>query len=121
MTKLLVMILIAPITLLALGGCSKNVGTPPSDPRIIGYWTMVGGDYPLTNEYRADGMFIQHSGAQSGDASPFRIEGDQIIITITQPDGKPSIFKIRFQLEGDTLTLFDSDTEKRIFRRNGRG
>src|SRR4051812_31893628 len=81
-----------PLVLLAVlsmvSGCGKKkvASVPPSDPRIVGTWTLEGGDYALTNEYRADGTVVQHVGGRASEPSPFRIEGNLLIYSIEQPD-----------------------------------
>src|SRR5215217_468855 len=99
-------------------GCKRKAAVqsvPPSDPRIVGSWTLTGGDYPLTDEYRADGTLVQHVGNRTTEPAPYRIEGEQIIVSLAQPDGRVTETKNRFTLAGDTLTLFDSPTIKRTF------
>ncbi|MDB5319951.1 MAG: hypothetical protein JWN40_1582 [Phycisphaerales bacterium] len=104
-----------------VGGCGKKLtSVPPSDPRIVGVWTLQGGDYPLTNEYRADGTVVQQVGGRTTEPSPFRIEGNLLIYSVQQSDGKISEQKEEFRLTDDTLTFIDSPTSKRIFRRNKR-
>ena len=89
----------------------------PTDPRIIGFWKVVGGDYSLINEYRSDGTVIQHVGGRAGKPSSFRIEGDCIIYSLEQPDGSVSEDKTRYAISGDTLTFFYSPKEKMHFQR----
>src|SRR5215216_2275925 len=86
--------------LLTVGGCGKKKGAsaPPSDPRIVGVWTLEGGDYPLTNEYRADGTVVQHVGGRATEPSRFRIEGNQLVYLVEQPDGKVVEQKEEFRL-----------------------
>jgi hypothetical protein len=91
----------------------------PSDTRIIGSWRIEGGDYPLINEYRSDGTLIQHIDDRSGEPIPFRIEGDLLVTSLVQPDGSVFENKTRFAISEDTLTFFDSDDTKRVFRRTG--
>ena len=50
-----------------------------------------------------------------------RIEGNLLIYSVEQPDGKVSEQKEQFQLTDDTLTFIDSPTSKRVFRRDKRG
>ena len=99
---------------------TKLSSVPPSDPRIIGSWSIVGGDYPLVNEYRADGMLVQYVGGRKCNApSPFRIEGEYLIVSVEQDDGSVFEQKDRFTLKGDTLTFIDDeDGSKRAFRRS---
>jgi hypothetical protein len=104
-------------------GCGRDsgsIGVAPSDPRIVGSWASVGGDYPLTNYYGADGMLVQHVGTQSSTPYPFRIEGEYLIVSVKQPDGTISQQKDRFSLKDDTLAFIDPDGSKRIFQRNRR-
>jgi hypothetical protein len=114
-------------TLLALavmaGGCGhgRAPSVPPADPRIIGLWTLEeGGDYPLTNEYRANGTVVQHVDGRSTEPSPFRIEGKFLIYSVKQPDGEVLEQKEEFTLTDDILTFIDSPTSKRVFRRDRR-
>ena len=106
--------------LVVLVGCrraGKLSSSPPSDPRIVGSWTIVGGDYPLTNIYRADGTFVQRVGGRETQPQIFRIEGEHLITRLKQPDGSVGDDKERFAIDGDTLTFFDADGSKRIFRK----
>ena len=105
------------------GGCGKKgiTSVPPSDPRIVGVWTLEGGDYPLTNEYFADGTVVQHVFGKKTDPRPFRIEGKFLIYTVEQPDGRMTEQKEEFTLKDDTVTFIDSPTSKRVFRRQKRG
>src|SRR5262245_11435081 len=89
--------------------------------QLLGFWKVVGGDYPLTDEYRADGTLVQHVGDRTSDPIPFRIEGDQLISTLEQPDGTTSEQRERFELSGDKLTFIDSDGSTRVFQRNRDG
>jgi hypothetical protein len=99
-------------------GCDRRSGNVrPSDPRIIGSWTLVGGDYPLTNEYRADGTLVQHVSGRTGKPLPFRIEGKYLIVSVKQPDGTVSDTKDRIELSDDRLTFFDPGGTKRVFLR----
>lgn len=103
-----------------ISGCSRDGGDSRSsspDARIVGSWSSVGGDYALTNEYRPDGMLVQHVGAQKSKPMPYRIEGEYLVVSVKQPDGKVSDSKDRFVLEGDTLTFLDPNGSKRVFRR----
>src|SRR5215217_468846 len=109
---------VAFVLAVATAGCKRKAAVesvPPSDPRIVGSWTLTGGDYPLTDEYRADGTLVQHVGNRTTEPAPYRIEGEQIIVSLAQPDGRVTETKNRFTLAGDTLTLFDSPTIKRTF------
>ena len=56
-------------------------------PDIIGFWEGVSGDYPLIDEYRADGTFIQHVRERSTKPAAFRIDGEYMIYSIEQPNG----------------------------------
>jgi hypothetical protein len=115
--KLLGVLLLAVVSV--TGGCKKKVASvPPSDPRIVGFWTSQGGDYPLTNEYRADGTVVQHVFGKTTKPRPFRIEGNVLIYSVEQPDGKILEPKETFQLTEDTLTFIDSQTSKRVFQRD---
>ena len=104
------------------GGCGKKevASVPPSDPRIVGVWISQGGDYPLTNEYRADGTLVQYAFGKTSEPRPFRIEGDLLIYTLKQPDGSVTEQKQKFTLAGDTLTMINS-TSKQVFQRQKRG
>jgi hypothetical protein len=107
---------------LMAAGCGKDAASvTPADPRIVGVWTLVGGDYPLTNEYRADGTVVQHLSGRTTDPVPFRIEGKFLICSVKQPDGTTFEQKDEFTLTGDTLTFIDAPTVRRVFRRNKRG
>jgi hypothetical protein len=91
---------------------------PSSVPQhLIGYWAITGGDYNLTNEYRADGTVVQHVCGRQGQPMPFRVEKDQLILRIEQPDGEVSEQATRFKVVEDTLTFFDSETSERVFRK----
>jgi hypothetical protein len=96
---------------------ATSAATPPSDPRIVGSWSSVGGPYAATYEYRADGMSLQHVGGTTRGPFPYRIDGDSIIVTATMPSGKVLGERTRFTLADDTLTFFDSDGEDRVFQR----
>ena len=101
-------------------GCNRQkapsgVGAAPAG--LVGSWTNVGGDYLLTNEYRADGMFLQHVGGRSSTPDPYRVEGEFIVVSVKQPDGSVIKQRDRFVLEGDTLTFVDADGSNRTFRR----
>ena len=85
--------------------------------RIIGSWRITGGDYPLVNEYRADGTLVQRVGGRKTEPYKFRIEGEYLTVSVPQPDGTISETKERFALKDDTLTFFGSDGSKRTFRR----
>ena len=113
---------VLPAALLMAGGCGKKqaAGTPPSDPGIVGVWTLEGGDYPLTNEYRADCTVVQHTGGRTTEPSRFRVEGNVLIYSVEQPDGTIFEQKEEFILTGDTLTFVDSPTSRRVFRRKSR-
>ena len=78
---------------------------------------MQGGDYPLTDEYRADGTLVQHVFGKTTEPMPFRIEGKFLVVGVKQDDGKVSEDKTEFSLTGDTLTFVDSPTSKRVFLR----
>jgi hypothetical protein len=114
-------IAVSLLAMLATAGCKRTTAVrsvPPSDPRIVGTWTLAGGDYPLTDEYRADGTLVQHVGNRTTEPTPFRIEGEYLVVTLAQPDGRSTEQKTRFALSGDTLTMIDAPTVKRVFRRN---
>src|SRR4051812_38765220 len=102
------LVLLAVTSMTSGCGKKKPASVPPSDPRIVGVWTLEGGDYALTNEYRADGTFVQHVSGRTTDPSPFRIEGNFLIYSVEQPDGKVSEQKEEFRLAGDTLTFINS-------------
>jgi hypothetical protein len=84
---------------------------------LIGFWKVVGGDYPLVDEYRSDGVLIQHVGDQTSDPIPCRVEGDFIVSILEQPDGSTSEQRERFELSADRLAFVDSDGKKRHFER----
>jgi len=86
--------------------------------RIIGFWTMMDGDYALTNQYRADGTIVQHVGGSASKPHPFRIEREYLVSSITQPNGTIFEPRVRFELSKDSLTFFDSPKSKRVFRRS---
>ncbi len=96
---------------------SQSTNNGPADPRIIGFWKGVGGDYPLINEYRPDGMSVQHVGDRSSKPSPFRTEGDHVIYSVEQPDGSIFEQKTKYMISGDTLTFIYSPRKKVHFRR----
>jgi hypothetical protein len=85
--------------------------------QLIGFWKVVGGDYPLVDEYRAEGVLIQRVGDQTSDPIPFRVEGDCLISILEQPDGSKSEQRERFELSADRLTFIDSDGARRNFQR----
>ena len=89
----------------------------PADPRIIGFWKGVGGDYGLINEFRLDGTLIQHVGDRASRPSHFRIEGDYIITSLEQPDGSISEQKEQYAISGDTLTFIYSPRKKMHFQK----
>ena len=106
-----------------VGGCrkSKLASVPPSAPRIVGFWTLEGGDYALTNEYRKDGTCVQHVFGRTTEPHAYRIEGEFLINSVPQPDGTVDEQKEEFRLTDDTLTFIDSPTSKRVFRRSRGG
>ena len=85
--------------------------------QLIGFWKVVGGDYPLTDEYRADGTLVQHVGDNTSDPIPVRVEGDCVVSSLEQPDGTTSEQREKFELSEDALIFADSDGSKRTFRR----
>src|SRR5690349_20926170 len=90
-------------------------GTPnvtPADPRIIGFWKGIGGDYGLINEFRSDGILIQHVGDRTTRPAPYRIEGDHVVTVLEQPDGSISEDRTQYAISGDTLTFFYSPRKK---------
>ena len=112
---------VIPILLAIIGGCKMEdepASEPPFNARIVGSWTHIGGDYPLTNEYRADGTLLQRSGSRTGKPSAFRTEGDYVIVSVKQPNGTIFEQKDRFELRDDTLTFLDADGSKRILQRD---
>jgi len=88
-----------------------------ADPRIIGFWRGIGGDYSLINEYRLDGMVIQHVGDRASKPSPFRTEGGYIIYSLEQPDGTVFEQKTQYEISDDTLTFIYSPKKKMHFER----
>lgn len=94
--------------------------TKPADARVVGSWTIVNGDYPLTNLYRDDGVMVQSVNGRRGEPMAYRIERDRLIVSIRQEDGKLSQNEERFEIKGDTITFFGDDGTKRVFRRSGR-
>lgn len=89
---------------------------PVADPRIIGFWEGINGDYKLTNEYREDGTFVQHVGERSSDTRRYRIEGDEFISLIEQRDRSIHEQRTKYSISGDQLTFYYGKTEMR-FRR----
>ena len=89
----------------------------PADPRIIGFWKVVDGDYALINEYRSDGTIIQYVGDRASKPSSFRIEDDYIICCSEQPNGSIFEQKTRYAISEDTLTFVYSPRKKMHFRR----
>lgn len=85
--------------------------------QLIGFWKVIGGDYPLVDEYRSDGVLVQHVGDQASDPIPVRVEGDFLVARLEQPDGTMSEQKERFELSGDHLSFIASDGSKRSFQR----
>src|SRR5688572_14547782 len=69
--------------------------TSSVDPRIIGSWKGIGGDYGLVNEYRSDCTVVQHVGDRASRPLPFRTEGNYVIYSLEQPNG--SIFEQKTQ------------------------
>src|SRR5262245_3793020 len=96
---------------------SQTNDVTPADPRIIGFWKCVGGDYGLINEYRSDGTIIQHVGDRASPPSPFRIEAECVVYSLQQPDGSVSETKTRFEISGDILTFFYPPRRKMHFQR----
>lgn len=96
---------------------TNHPNTAPLDPRIIGFWKGVGGDYRLINEYRADGLVIQHIGDRASKPSHFRTEGDHIIYSLRQPNGSIFEQKTEYSVSGDTLTFIYSPEKKMHFER----
>src|SRR4051812_4182707 len=80
-------------------GDEKLKSIPPADPRIIGTWSLVGGDYPLENEYRANGTMVQQVGVGHTAPSPYRIEGEYLTVYLKQTDGQVSEFKNKFSID----------------------
>jgi acetate kinase len=96
---------------------AQSVDETVADSRIIGFWKGIGGDYLLTNEYRTDGTVVQHVGNRSSEPSPFRIEGDYMIHSLKQPDGRIFEQKTRFQVSENQLTFIYSGTTKCVFQK----
>jgi hypothetical protein len=67
---------------------ASATATPSLDPRLVGAWSSAGGAYAATHEYRAEGMSFQHVGGKTRGPSPYRIDGDAIIVTATMPSGR---------------------------------
>lgn len=86
-------------------------------PQLVGFWKVVGGDYPLINEYRADGVLIQHVGDQTADPIGLRVEGEYLVSIIEQPDGSISEDREKFEVSAEGLTFIDAEGEKRHFQR----
>jgi hypothetical protein len=95
----------------------KIQNVPPADMRIVGAWTITGGDYPLTDVYRADGTVVQYVAGQIIQPRRFEIDGEFLTCFVEQKDGRIFEQKARFGISGDTLTFYDSPTNKRVFRR----
>lgn len=87
------------------------------DADIVGFWKVIGGDYPLINEYRSDGTLIQHIGNRAGKPIPFRTDGNCIISFLEQPDGRIYEEKKQFLVSENTLTLIYSAKKKMQFQR----
>lgn len=109
--------------LLLTYGCERNEVKGPASAGlgIVGFWTRSGGDYSLTNEYRDDGMLVQHIDGKAGTPRPYRIQGDLIIVSVPQEDGRIFDFTNQFALAGEELIFFDSPTDKsdtRVFKRD---
>jgi hypothetical protein len=85
--------------------------------QLIGFWKVVDGDYPLVDEYRPDGVLVQHIGDRTSDPIPFRVEGDFLISSLEQPDGTTSEQREQFAVSEDRLTFVSSDGSKREFQR----
>ena len=96
---------------------NRPPGHPLADPRIIGFWKGVGGDYGLINEFRLDGTVIQHVGDRSSKPSPFRTEGDYIIYSLEHPNGSVFEQKTQYLISEDTLTFIYPPRKKMHFRR----
>jgi len=96
---------------------TKTPNAPPADPRIVGSWTIIGGDYPLTNDYRTDGTVVQHVGDRASQPKRFQIDGEYLTCFVEQPDGRIFEQKTRFGISGDALTFYDSPRKKRVFQR----
>ena len=96
---------------------TKIENMPPEDLRIVGSWSIIGGDYQLTDEYRADGTVVQHVGGRTSKPKRFQIDGEILTCFVEQPDGRIFEQKARFGISEDTLTFYDSPRTKRIFRR----
>ena len=112
---------LALAAVMPLSGCKRGStlsSVPPSDPRIVGSWTIVGGDYPLTDTYGSDGMLVQRVNGRTTEATPYRIEKGYLICSLPQPDGTVVEQKVRFTLNGDTLSFVDTDGSTRTFKRN---
>lgn len=118
-----ILITLTACLLLLAHGCGrdevKNLSSTGSG--IVGFWTRSGGDYHLTNEYRDDGMLVQHIDGKAGTPRPYRIQGDLLIVSVPQDDGRIFEFTNQFTLAGEELTFFDSPTDKsdiRLFKRD---
>jgi hypothetical protein len=83
--------------------------------QLIGFWKVVGGDYPLTDEYRPDGTLIQHVGDRTSDPIAFRVEGNHLISSLEQPDGTTSEQRAQFELSEDKLTFIEKMARNAIF------
>ena len=117
MNRRLIALLLAGLFAAAGCGGQKATGVASIDPRIIGTWNLTEGDYPLTNEYRADGTMVQHLMRGKTEPVPFRIEGNQLIYVQRQDDGRITEQKTQFELSGDTLTFIYSPEVRMVFVR----
>ena len=105
------------IMLFGLIGCKRAVA--PTDPArpIVGTWTLRGGDYPLTNEIRSDGTFVQRAGSQESEPRTWRVEGSELVIGIKQEDGTTSETRTKFSVNASQLT-FDYGIRTMTFDRS---
>lgn len=83
---------------------------------IVGTWKLQDGDYPLTRVFLADGNFINRMGKLTQQV-PYRVEGDEVVFLVEQPDKTILEQRERFTLSGNTLTFHDSDDDQRVFIR----
>jgi len=93
------------VMLFGLFGCKQAVtASDPARP-IVGTWKLRGGDYPLTNDVRADGTFVQRVGSQESEPSKWRVEGLELVISTKQPDGTTADTRIKYSVNASQLSL----------------
>jgi hypothetical protein len=111
---------VAVLVLIALVFAFRRRSTSqPLEKAILGRWTVINGDYPLSNEYRADGTLIQRMGGSERAPLPYRVDGDVLIYSVEQPDGSIFEQKMKFKIAGDTMTCF-GDSEHNVVLKRGK-